>query len=568
MMIFLFTFISIVHLAGGQNGCLPTTCGPSGPVIRFPFWLKDHQPEHCGYPGFELTCTENGDLKFNLQFPVTASANNIVLPLLTTITVGVIDYGAQQMLARNAVARSCLPEKLTTLNSSASPFEVEALGYSGGSVLFNCSNAEDYWETVSCLSNRDHQVINVASTNDITALPPQSSCFKMYNISYVPYNTLTGRDDEYGERFYIRWRKPSCGNCEAEGKFCRLRNNGTAEDTECFSPEQPQHGITVGTVLLLFITVELFVVFILMKRKKEERKRIQKIIENHKDMRPRRYSYADIKRITDNFKEKLGEWTLYKGMLVDETHVAVKMLDRSEQNVEDFIDEVDTIGRMKHVNVLQLVGYCVDGRKRALVYEFLSSGTLEMLISLDSQSHMLGWEKLHQVALGVAKGIDYVHQECDQNILSLEINPQNIMLDDNVNPKVLVCSISAAQGAIEYAAPEVFASTYDVLSQKADVYSFGMLLLDIVGRRSRGKKEKDGVYFPEWILKIGAERAIQIDEEEENEIVKKHSVVGLWCIQWFPSDRPSMKTVIQMLEGDDKPITPPNPFASFNLKHT
>ncbi|KAL0452422.1 UNVERIFIED_CONTAM: Rust resistance kinase Lr10 [Sesamum latifolium] len=567
MKIFLFTFISIVHLAGGQNGCLPATCGPSGPIIRFPFWLKDHQPEHCGYPGFELRCTESGDLKFDFQFPVTASASNIMLPLLTTVTVGVIDYGAQQMLVRNAVARSCPPEKLTTLNSWASPFVVEALGYSEGYVLFNCSNAESDWQTVSCLSNRDHKVITVASTNEITALPPHSSCFKMYNISYVPYNALTGRDDEYGERFYVRWRKPSCGNCEAEGKFCRLRNNGTAEDTECFSPEQPQHGITLGTVLL-GVMVELFFVFISMKRKREEHKRIQQILGNHKDMRPRRYSYADIKRITDNFKEKLGQQTLFKGMLVDETRVAVKMLDHSEQNVEDFIDEVDTIGRMEHANVLQLVGYCVDGRKRALVYEFLSSGTLEMLISSESQSHMLGWETLHRVALGVAKGIDYVRQECNQNILSLDINPQNILLDDNFNPKVLVCSISAAQGALEYAAPEIFASTFEVLSQKADVYSFGMLLLDAVGRRSGREKENGGVYFPEWILKNGAERTIQIDGEEENEIVKKLSVVGLWCIQWFPYDRPSMKTVIQMLEGDNKPITPPNPFASFNLKHT
>ncbi|KAL0403226.1 UNVERIFIED_CONTAM: LEAF RUST 10 DISEASE-RESISTANCE LOCUS RECEPTOR-LIKE PROTEIN KINASE-like 2.2 [Sesamum radiatum] len=349
---------------------------------------------------------------------------------------------------------SCPPEKLTTLNSLASPFEVEALGYSEGFVLFNCSNAESDWRTVSCLSNHDHKVITVASTDEITALPPHSSCFKMYNISYVPYNALTGRDDEYGERFYLRWRKPSCGNCEAEGMFCRLRNNETAEDTECFSPEQPQHGSS----------------------------------KNYKSL------VADIKRITDNFKEKLGQQTLFKGMLVDETRVAVKMID-SEQNVEDFIDDVDTI---------------------------------------ESQTHMLGWETLHRVALGVAKGIDYVRQVCNQNILSLDINPQNILLDDNFNPKVLLRHV----------------------------------LLDVVGKRSGREKENGGIYFPEWILKNGAERAIQIDEEEKNEIVKKLSVVGLWCIQWFPSDRPSMKTVIQMLEGDNKRIMRPNPFASFNLKHT
>ncbi|KAG8390398.1 hypothetical protein BUALT_Bualt01G0079200 [Buddleja alternifolia] len=540
--ILLFTFISIAHFTTSQNDCLPTRCSPSGPVIRFPFRLKDHHPERCGYPGFELSCTSSGITKFDLQFPLTASTNKIMVPFNTTISVGSIDYKSQKILASNAIPRSCLPENLNTLtlNSSNSAFEVEALGYSDGYTLFNCTNARDYGINVTCLSRSSYQVMAFASVYEITALPPYSSCFKMYNVSYVPDSVFNGRDDEYGTRFYVRWRKPYCGNCEEEGKFCRLKDNGAADETECSTGESQQGKgasrkqqpliaglITAGTVLLLFITAALYFTFTLMKRKKNDYEKIENIIENHKDMKPRRYSYADIKKITNNFSEKLEPGTLHEGMLIDKTHVIVKMLNGNdcERNVDDFIEEVERIGRMQHENILQLIGYCVNGSKRALVYEFLPRGPLEKFISLQNQSQNPGWEKLLQISIAIAKGIDYIHRACTKNTLSLDINPLNIFLDHNFHPKTLVFSMSGAQGEMKYIAPEIFSSTFGVVSEKADVYSFGMLLMDIVGRHK----------------------------------VKKLLPVGLWCVQWFPCDRPSIKEVIQMLEGENMPVMPSNP---------
>ncbi|KAL8519475.1 hypothetical protein ACS0TY_010418 [Phlomoides rotata] len=214
---------------------------------------------------------------------------------------------------------------------------------------------------------------------------------------------------------------------------------------------------------------------------------------------------------------------------------------------------------MQHANVLQLIGYCADGGKRALMYEFIQSGTLETL------AKQIGWERLHQIALGISKGVDYAH---NQEILNLQISPQTILLDHNLNPKILVSTTSADQGGKQYIAPELF----DVFSQKGDVYSFGMLWLNIIGRSLHGgKKESCEVYFPDWFynqFKNGDEEAIRVEEEEEegNEIVRKLSIVGLCCIQWFPSDRPSMKAVIEMLEGDNMPAIPPNPFVSVDLK--
>lgn len=234
MKIFLFTFITIVYLAVGQNECLPTTCGPSAPVVRFPFWLKGQQPEHCGYPGFGLSCNEGGRTELDLQFPVTATTNNIVLPLKVRVEVRDIDYKAQKMMVGYPRAQSCLPEKLPTVNSSASPFQVEETGYDEVSTLFNCSNAINY-ATVACLSNRHYQVIKFARMYEITSLPPYSSCFKMYDISYVPDGILNVREDGFDAPFYLSWSRPSCGKCEIEGKYCRLQNSTAAEEeTECF----------------------------------------------------------------------------------------------------------------------------------------------------------------------------------------------------------------------------------------------------------------------------------------------------------------------------------------------
>ncbi|KAL2556195.1 Protein kinase superfamily protein [Forsythia ovata] len=176
--------------------------------------------------------------------------------------------------------------------------------------------------------------------------------------------------------------------------------------------------------------------------------------------------------------------------------VAVKVLKIFKGNGEEFINEVGTIGRIYHVNVVRLAGYCTDGYRRALVYEFLPNDSLEKFISSGNQSRTLGWEKLQQIAIGIAKGLDYLHHGCNQQILHFDIKPHNILLDHNFSPKVSdfvlaklcskdqsVVSMTAARGTIGYIAPEVFWRNYGNVLYKADVYSFGILLIDIVGGR-------------------------------------------------------------------------------------
>ncbi|KAF7149434.1 hypothetical protein RHSIM_Rhsim03G0206400 [Rhododendron simsii] len=335
-------------------------------------------------------------------------------------------------------------------------------------------------------------------------------------------------------------------------------------------------GVTLGSFLLLVILIALYWFHRQKKIKRKDHLKIERFLEEYRALKPARYSYADIIKITNQFKDKVGQGgygTVYRGQLSNDVHVAVKILNSTKGNGEEFINEVGIIGTIHHVNVVRFVGYCADGFRRALIYEFLPNESLEKFASSDQKKHSLGWKKLLEIAMGIAKGIEYLHQGCDQQILHFDIKPHNILLDENLNPKIMdfglaklcskeqsVVSMTTARGTIGYIAPEVFSRNFGNVSYKSEIYSFGMLLLEMVG----GKKNFDimdkgdaqtakklaivGLWCIQW-YPVG----------------KKLAIVGLWCIQWYPVDRPSMHVVIQILEGDgDTLIKPPNPFASTN----
>ncbi|KAL2318187.1 hypothetical protein Fmac_032063 [Flemingia macrophylla] len=117
--------------------------------------------------------------------------------------------------------------------------------------------------------------------------------------------------------------------------------------------------------------------------------------------------------------------------------VAVKVLDNTEKEGNDFINEVRIMGKIHHINVVRLLGFCAEGTYRALVYNFFPNGSLQSFIfPPDDKEHFLGWEKLQHIALGTAKGIEYLHQGCTHPIIHFDINPHNVLLDDNFNPKI------------------------------------------------------------------------------------------------------------------------------------
>ncbi|KAL7183634.1 hypothetical protein ACSBR2_025927 [Camellia fascicularis] len=303
--------------------------------------------------------------------------------------------------------------------------------------------------------------------------------------------------------------------------------------------------------------------------------------QNH--LMPISYSYLDIKKMTKGFKDKLGEGgygSVYKGKLRSGHLVAIKVLGKPKANGQEFINEVATIGRIHHVNVVQLIGYCAERSKRALIYDFMPNGSLEKYIFSQEGYIPLSCKQMYEISLGVARGIEYLHQGCDMQILHFDIKPHNILLDENFTPKVSdfglaklystddsIVTLTAARGTMGYMAPELFYKNIGGISYKADVYSFGMLLMEMTGRRRNLNAFADHtsqIYFPSWIydqFKEGRDIEMGETNEEEGVMVKKMIIVALWCIQMKPSDRPSMNKVVEMLEGNVEQLRmPPKPF--------
>ncbi|RHN47261.1 putative glycerophosphodiester phosphodiesterase, protein kinase RLK-Pelle-LRK10L-2 family [Medicago truncatula] len=191
------------------------------------------------------------------------------------------------------------------------------------------------------------------------------------------------------------------------------------------------------------------------------------------------------------------------------------------------------------------------------------------------------WNTLFQIAVGIARGLEYLHQGCSSRILHLDIKPQNILLDEDFCPKISdfglakICrkkdstvSMLGARGTIGYMAPEIFIRAFGGVSHKSDVYSYGMLILEIIGGRKNydtGGSCASEMYFPDWIykdLEQGNEPLLNCltISEEENDMVRKITMVSLWCIQTNPSDRPPMNKVIEMLQGPLSSVPyPPKP---------
>ena len=313
---------------------------------------------------------------------------------------------------------------------------------------------------------------------------------------------------------------------------------------------------------------------------------IEVFLKDHGSLAQKKYKFSEVKKMTNNFTVKLGEGgfgVVYKGEIRNGCHVAVKILSSSKGNGKDFINEVASISRTSHVNVVQLLGFCLEGKKKALIYEFMPNGSLDKFINnkgLESTPN-LSWDNLLQIAKGIAKGLEYLHKGCNTRILHFDIKPHNILLDENFCPKISdfglakLCpgqestiTVSDARGTIGYVAPEICNKHFGGVSQKADVYSYGMMLLEIVGVRSNINAEatQTSEYFPDWIyrkLEQDQDLRTEVIAAEENEIERRMIVVSLWCIQTFPKDRPTMSRVIDMLEGNmNSEEMPPKPVLS------
>ena len=178
---------------------------------------------------------------------------------------------------------------------------------------------------------------------------------------------------------------------------------------------------TVGSIFLGLVAIAVFKSILYFRKKQEDQVRVDKFLEDYRAEKPARFTYADLKRMTNGFKEKLGEGAhgaVFRGKLSTEILVAVKILNNTEREGNEFINEVGIMGKIHHINVVRLLGFCAEGLHRALVYNFFPNGSLQsFIVPPEDKDHFLGWEKLQHVALGIAKGIEYLHQGCNHPII-------------------------------------------------------------------------------------------------------------------------------------------------------
>ena len=225
-----FLFVRIIAEVGATvNECMITRCSQHGPAIQFPFWLKDRQPDHCGFPGFQLSCSEKHQTM-------------IELPNSLKLLVKKIDYKSHKIQVHDP--DYCLPKQLSDLNLSASPFQFKVKhDHSLQDItLFNCSLPVNngFMRQIPCLSVLGYKVYVVDSYYTLFHDYDNYdllSCSKMYNISSVPNNIFDHLD--------LNWSKSICRSCEVDGKKCRPKSNSTDPETNCFIISKKAQGTAV-----------------------------------------------------------------------------------------------------------------------------------------------------------------------------------------------------------------------------------------------------------------------------------------------------------------------------------
>ncbi|PON45321.1 Serine/threonine protein kinase [Trema orientale] len=300
-------------------------------------------------------------------------------------------------------------------------------------------------------------------------------------------------------------------------------------------------------------------------------------------MVPKKFQLKELRRATSNFnpKNKLGKGgfgTVYKGVIGDKV-VAVKRVSKdSRQGQQEFIAEVTTIGSLSHRNLVKLIGWCYESHELLIVYEFMPNGSLDKFIfrdeKLGTEIPELRWERRRSIIFGVAQALDYLHNGCEKRVLHRDIKSSNIMLDSEFNAKLgdfgLARTIQQSEkthhttreiaGTPGYMAPESFLTGRATV--ETDVYAFGVLVLEVISGRKPGNQNEENSFtngMVLWIWGLHSNGMIldavdsKLNEEFEDDEVGCILVLGLACCHPNPHERPSMRTILKVLVGEEDP---------------
>ncbi|CAL5048977.1 unnamed protein product [Urochloa decumbens] len=326
---------------------------------------------------------------------------------------------------------------------------------------------------------------------------------------------------------------------------------------------------------------------------------------------PREFSYGEVRAMTRDFEAKVGQGgsgQVFRGQLSDGTPVAVKRIATAAGEADDFLREISTVANVHHRSLVRLLGYCLPPRRgntsssssRYLVYPFFENGSLDTWLfdGGEERRRRLTWPARRRAAVDVARALAYLHHECRLQILHLDVKPGNVLLDGDLRAYVSDFGISVSvdpgmssvdtrgRGTPGYMPPEMLVNA---VSAKSDVFSYGMTLLELVGGRrnfepSSGSGTADASsaaaeapdlardFFPcvvrekmarGEVMEVVDAAMAEVDREEVEAVVR----VALCCIQRRWDMRPTMLTVVDMLEGRVAADLPPESPMSSSLAH-
>ncbi|TVU21766.1 hypothetical protein EJB05_31424, partial [Eragrostis curvula] len=590
-------------------------CGDSSSSSATPYWSSgawngkffSNIPELSGdVPSFRLAFVDDAAEEY-LQYNVTGQEDAVVTRNFLDVT-GQNKHQVWLGAARGWLTLFASPKSQCDVYASCGAFSV--CGYSSQPVCgcmkgFSAKSQAD-WDQgyqrggcvrdapLDCTSsitpgNRTSAAAAAASTDGFFSIPNIGLPDRAQHIQNVTssedcstacLNNCSCSAYSYGSQGCLVWQdglldtKSNASNNPLTGQTLHLRLAASEFQVQG-SGSNSKRGVIIGVVTGACALGLLVLATVLIIRRNNKTKNIKGgggLVA---------FTYRELRSATKNFSEKLGQGgfgSVFKGQLRDSTAIAVKRLDGSFQGEKQFRAEVSSIGVIQHINLVKLVGFCCDGDARFLVYEHMPNRSLDThLFNRSNHGTFLAWATRYQVAIGVARGLAYLHESCRECIIHCDVKPQNILLDAGLADfgmakfvgREFSRVLTTMRGTKGYLAPEWISGT--AVTPKVDVYSYGMVLLELVSGRRNWDEEyttSEGehvVYFPmraaRELLK-GDVRTL-LDEkvcgDANFEEVERACKVACWCIQDDEDDRPTMGEVVQILEGVMDRDMPPLP---------